>query len=543
MMEQAQVRNENRLIIAYLYFSTIALMVGAIFGLLQGLSRANWFEAPSWFNYYRMLTAHGVLMAIVFTTFFICGLATLLTYRAIPRARSIVIGWLAFSVMALGTITAAVTIIAGQATVLYTFYAPLKAHPAFYIGTTLLIVGTWIVVVDILANVVWFHRNHPSERLPLVVHGSATTFTMWFIATLGVAIEMIFFLIPWSLGWTPTVNVMATRILFWYFGHPLVYFWIMGAYLIWYNIVPTLYGGKVFSDTLTRLAFILLLLLSTPVGIHHEFMEPGISAGWKWLHTMTTYGVVIPSIMTAFVIFASFEMAAQRKGVHGFFGTVRSLPWSNPAFAGPAFAMILFIFGGLGGVVNASYAMDTIVHNTMWIVGHFHVTVGGPVALTFIGISYWLIPRLTGRALFAPKLALAQTWTWFIGMAIMSTAMHWAGLLGSPRRTDNVSYFGSAAATAWMPHMHWAAIGGSILFLSILMFVAVAVGTLFTAKTESRPIIFALVEDDAMKTPASLDRLGTWAAVAVVLAVLAYAGPVYELMMMHTYGAPGLRPL
>ena len=148
--------------------------------------------------------------------------------------------------------------------------------------------------------------------------------------------------------------------------------------------------------------------------------------------------------------------------------------------------MLLFIFGGLGGVINASYAMDTIVHNTMWIVGHFHVTVGGPVALSFLGVAYWLIPRLTGRKLWAPSLALAQTYAWFIGMMIMSTAMHWAGILGSPRRTDEVSYFGSTTAAAWMPEMHWAAIGGSILFLSILMFVAVAVGTLFTPKTGDR---------------------------------------------------------
>ena len=54
--------------------------------------------------------------------------------------------------------------------------------------------------------------------------------------------------------------------------------------------------------------------------------------------------------------------------------------------------MLLFIFGGFGGIVNASYSMDILVHNTMWIVGHFHVTVGGPVALTFIGAAYWLVP-------------------------------------------------------------------------------------------------------------------------------------------------------
>jgi cytochrome c oxidase subunit 1 len=536
-----QTRGENRLILSHVYVATGALCVGAVFGLLQGMSRARWVSAPHWFDYYRMLTVHGVLMALVFTTFFICGLATFFTYRAMPRKRNLALGWTAFAVMLVGTLAAAYEILAGNATVLYTFYAPLKASPVFYIGATLLVVGTWIVAADVLTNVSWFRRNNPGKLIPLVVHGTACTFVMWLIATIGVAIEMIFFLIPWSLGWTPTVNVMATRMLFWYFGHPLVYFWIMGAYLIWYNIVPLFYGGKVFSDALTRLVFIMLVLLSTPVGIHHEFLDPGISAGWKWLQTMTTYGVVVPSIITAFSIFATFELAAQRKGERGFLKTIRSLPWSNPAFSGPALGMILFIFGGFGGIVNASYSMDALVHNTMWIVGHFHITVGGPVALTFVGCAYWLVPRLTGRRLWAPKVALAQTYAWFIGMAVMSTAMHWAGLLGSPRRTDDVTYLASPAAATWMPEMTFAAIGGTILFVSILMFVAVAIGTLFTEKVDHGEIAFAGVEDSAQPTPAIFDRMDGWAVLALVLAMLAYVGPVRDLLAQHIYGAPGMR--
>jgi len=540
-MSDAQLRNENRLVLTHVYVATAALTLGALFGLLQSFSRARWLTMPHAFDYYRMLTAHGVLMALVFTTFFICGFATFCTYQSIPRTRSTALGWAGLGVMLLGTLAAAYEILAGNASVLYTFYAPLKASPLFYIGATVLVVGTWLVAADILLNVAWFRRNHPNVRLPLVVHGAACTFVMWIIATLGVAVEMIFFLIPWSLGWVPTVNVMLTRMLFWYFGHPLVYFWIMGAYLIWYNVVPKYYGGKVFSDALTRLAFVLLLLLSTPVGLHHEFVEPGIGAGWKWLHTMTTYGVVVPSIMTAFAIFASFELAAKRKGVKGFLGTIAALPWTNPAFTGPALGMILFIFGGFGGIVNASYAMDTLVHNTMWIVGHFHITVGGPVALTFVGTAYWLVPRLTGRTLWAPKLALAQTYAWFVGMAVMSTAMHWAGLLGSPRRTDDVTYFGTMAAHAWMPQMIAAAVGGTILFVSILLFVAVAVGTLFTPRAQHEDAAFAPVEEEAAPTPAAFDYVGRWGLVAIVLAIIAYVGPLHELLAQHVYGAPGMR--
>ena len=532
------------LVLAHIYTATLVLGIGALFGMLQGFSRANLIVMPPWFDYYRMLTAHGVLMALVFTTFFITGLFTYAVYRSIPRDRSPRLGWIGFCVMLVGTAMAAVAILNGSATVLYTFYAPLKASPLFYFGATFLVLGTWVVAADLFLNVAWFKRAEPGARIPLPAFMAACTMIMWIIATLGVVAEMGL-LIPWSLGWTNGIDVGLTRMFFWYFGHPLVYFWIMGAYTIWYAVVPTTYKGSIFSDALTRLAFIMLLLLSTPVGLHHQYLDPGIGAGWKWLHTMTTYGVVIPSFMTAFAIFASFELAAGKAGVRGFVNIVRWLPWKNPVFVGPALGMIMFIFGGFGGIVNNSYSMDVLVHNTMWIVGHFHITVGGPVALTFIGASYGLIPALTGRKLFAPKLALVQVYTWFGGMAIMSTAMHWAGLLGSPRRTADVSYFGAQGATTWHNEMLWAALGGAIIAVSVLMFIVVATGTyVANQRVEEKPkfeFAPARAGDDAISTPPVLDRLGRWGVLAIVLAVLAYAGPVAQQIQAHAYLAPGMR--
>ena len=390
MTAMQTMRAENRVVIAHLYTSTAAICLGAIFGVFQGFSRAGVVSAPAWFDYYRILTLHGVLMALVFTTFFITGLSLFVTYRSIPRDRKTTAGWLGWTVMLVGTAMAAVTILMGDATVLYTFYAPLKASPFFYLGATILVAGTWIVAYEVLENVAYFRKQHPGEPLPLPVFLAASTFLMWIIATIGVVAEMCL-LIPWSMGWTPGIDVMMTRLFFWYFGHPLVYFWIMGAYIVWYTIVPTRYGGKVFSDALTRLTFIMLLLLSTPVGIHHEFMEPGISTKWKMLHTVLTYGVAVPSFLTAFAVFASFEMAARRAGRTGFIDTVKSLPWGDPVFSGAGYGMLLFILGGFGGLINASYSMDMLVHNTVWIVGHFHVTVGGPAALTFLGCAYWMI--------------------------------------------------------------------------------------------------------------------------------------------------------
>ena len=541
MIGSPSLHSENRVVIAHLYTATAAIALGAIFGVFQGFARTGAFGAPSWFDYYRILTMHGVLMALVFTTFFITGLSLFVTYRAIPRTRSLGVAWFGWTLMLLGTAMAAVTILKGDATVLYTFYAPLKASPWFYLGATLLVLGTWVVAFEVFENVNYFRKTNPGKPVPLVVFCAAATSVMWIVATLGVVAEM-FLLIPWAFGWTSGVNVMMTRMFFWYFGHPLVYFWIMGAYIIWYNIIPTCYGGNLFSDALTRLTFVMLILLSTPVGIHHEFMEPGIASVWKMLHTVTTYGVAIPSFITAFAIFASFELYAIKQGRNGFIATVKALPWNDPTFSGAALGMLLFILGGFGGLVNASYSMDTVVHNTIWIVGHFHVTVGGPVALTFLGAAYWMIPRLTGRALWKPQWALFQTRMWFFGMLIMALSMHFAGLLGAPRRTAEVGYMGAAAANAWQPLMLLAAAGGFFLFLSILAFVAVAVGTLLQNKSaDYDEVTFATPADGAMATPAPLQHLYRWGVLALVLAVLAYAGPLGELIRHPGYLAPGMR--
>lgn len=154
------------------------------------------------------------------------------------------------------------------------------------------------------------------------------------------------------------------------------------------------------------------------------------------------------------------------------------------------------------------------------------------------------MPALTGRKLWAPKLALAQTWLWFIGMALMSGAMHTAGLLGAPRRTSDVSYMGMQGAQSWHPEMVLTAVGGMLLYVSILMFVAVAIGTRFVNAPSSgvvgvSPTPFTLQDEQSMAPPPAFDRLARWAGVA--LALLAYAGPMHDMLQMRHYLVPGMR--
>jgi hypothetical protein len=348
-------------------------------------------------------------------------------------------------------------------------------------------------------------------------------------------------LIPWSLGLTQTIDPLLARMLFWYFGHPLVYFWLLPAYVVWYTIFPKVAGGKLFSDPLGRLVFILFLLLSTPVGFHHQFMDPAIPAGWKFLHSMITMWILFPSLLTAFTITASMEVAGRAKGATGLLNWLGKLPWGNPLVSSVVLAMLLFAIGGIGGAINASYMLNSAVHNTAWIQAHFHLTVGSAVALTFMGTTYYLLPRLLGRELELGLLARVQPYLWFLGMALFSFSNHITGLRGMPRRVFEASYGGSAIAANWKILTGVSALGGLLLFASAAFFVLVVLGTWLAGKkrTPADRVGGAAAAHRGQST--WLDRYGLWTVVAVVIILIAYAVPLWHHLQTIRLAHPASR--
>jgi cytochrome c oxidase subunit 1 len=310
---------------------------------------------------------------------------------------------------------------------------------------------------------------------------------------------------------------------------------------MWYYVLPQVAGGRLFSDRLARMVFILFVLLSTPVGFHHQFTDPGITAGWKLAHTITTYAVVYPSLVTAFTVIASLEIAGRMKGARGLFDWIGRLPWSDPFFSSVALAMIAFVFGGFGGAINAAYAMNALVHNTAFIQGHFHITLGTTVALTFMGTTYWLLPRLLGRSLRWPGLARIQPYLWFAGMTLFSTSYHIAGLRGLPRRVYSAALTGEHGG-AWHDLTLVAAAGGTVLFVSALAYVTVVFVTSIAGRRIAAPA-FEFAEPLRPATrPVVWDRFGLWTAIAAVLVIVAYAYPLAQLISHPRYGSPGFRP-
>jgi cytochrome c oxidase subunit 1 len=534
--------NRHSLALAHIGVAVAAFGLASLMGVLQGLSIADVpFPMRSEQLYYLSMTAHGVLMALVFTTFFIMGLGYVFASESLGRITGRGIAWAGFYLAAIGSVMAAVTILRGQSTVLYTFYPPMQAHPLFYIGATLLVVGSWMWGGVIIASYRSWRREHPGVPAPLSIHGMLAAIIVWYLATTGLALEVVGMLIPWSLGWIDKVDPLVARTYFWWFGHPLVYFWLLPTYVIWYYVLPQIAGGRLFSDPLARMAFILFVVLSTPVGFHHQFADPGITAGWKLAHMLLTYAVMYPSFMTAFTVIASLEVAGRLKGRTGLFDWIGALPWSDPVFSSVALALIAFAFGGFGGAINAAYAMNGMIHNTAWIMGHFHVTLGTTVALTFMGTTYWLLPRLLGRALRLPALARVQPYLWFLGMTIFSTSYHIAGLRGLPRRVYSAALAGDQGAS-WHGLTQIAAVGGVLLFLSALCYVIVVASTWMGGRHIEAPAFEFAVPLEQPASTGLWDRYGLWTIVAILLVAAAYGYPLIQLLAHPRFGSPAFKP-
>jgi len=538
---------DKRFIGLHVLVALIALAIGSLFGPLQSFEYAGLdiypLLAPLFKSYYQGLTLHGVLNALVFTTFFITGFFSLTVPFGLKRPLSLPkLNWAGFITMVVGLVVTAVPTLLNEASVLYTFYPPMKASWLFYLGLTLVVVGSWIEGYGFYVTYYGWRKQNAGVRTPFIAFGSLVTMVMWQIATLGVAVEILTMLLPWSLGLLPGADPQLARTYFWFTGHPLVYFWLLPAYVSWYGMLPKQAGGKLFSDTLARLAFWLFLALSVPLGFHHQYVDPGVPPVWKWIHALLTYSVAFPSLMTAFTVIASLEHAGRKRGGKGLVGWIAALPWGDPSVSAQLLAGILFLFGGIGGIINASYNINLVIHNTAWVPGHLHLTVATAVTLSFMGISYWLVPHLTGKKLWRPKLAVAQTWIWFVGMIIFSNGMHTLGLLGAPRRTP----LGMApyVQPEWNSRLIQSGVGGAILFVSMYLFVAVIIGTLAgkkAAEADVPQIPVAEALQDPQGTPSWLDRWAPWLIATVALIVLSYGPQLISQIGNMSLTSPGFK--
>jgi cytochrome c oxidase subunit I len=535
------VHHSRRLALYHYWVAFAVFLPAVVLGAWQMLMRSP-LPAPldDTAAYYASVTLHGTAMAYVVTTFFTMGFGYAVAATSLGRPiRGMTAAWVGFVICLLGTLMAVAAILSGQASVLYTFYPPLLGSGWYYGGAFLLIAGSMIWVVLMVLNMAAWKRDYPGRPVPLAMFAITATALLWAWAAAGVLVELAGILLPRAFGWTDLIDAALGRTLFSVTLHAIVYFWLMPAYIAFYTLLPQAAGGRLYSDTMGRLTFIMFLIFSLPVGMHHLLGNPEHGSGFKFVQSSLTFLVALPTLLTVFSICASLEIAGRVRGGRGLLGWIPALPWDEPMVLAAGLSLVMLGLGGFGGLINMSYAMNSMIHNTSWVTAHFHLIFGGAVVIMYFAIAYEMWPRLTGKPLFPKHLARWQLWLWFWGMLITTIPWHIAGLMGQPRRVAAFDYADPLVARMG-PLVVISVIGGLILLISAVLLIVILIRSHFGERAVGEPLRYALAVNPPVRVPPSLNGFALWNAILLVLMVVAYGYPIGQFFFLKQHSVPAV---
>ena len=470
--------------------AVVFLLIGGVMGLMVALTRwpAVHLLPAEWF--YLVLTGHGANVLLFWIIFFEIAVlyfasAVLLNSR-IPAPK---FAWLGFVLMVVGALLANYAVLQGESSVMFTSYPPMQAKPNFYLGLILFAVGALIGCAIFFATLVVAKEEGTYEgSIPLVTFGALTAAI---IAVFTIASGAVI-LIPtwlWSLGLISYIDPLLYKVVWWAMGHSSQQINVSAHVSIWYLIAALVVGAKPLSEKVSRTAFFLYILFLQLASAHHLLAEPGLDASWKIVNTSyMMYLAVLGSMIHGLTVPGSIEAAQRRNGYNkGVFEWLRKAPWGHPAFAGMFLSLVMFGFiGGISGVVLGTEQLNVLMHNTIYVPGHFHGTVVAGTTLAFMAATYLVLPLIFQREIIWPGLAKIQPYLFGIGAAGISLFMMGAGTLGVARRHWDITFsdaelsFAYSAGAFLMMGLNGifaiiAALGGAI-------YVIVVVGTVLFGK-------------------------------------------------------------
>lgn len=489
--------------------AVVFLLVGGLFGLLVGLTRWQAVHLLAADNFYMVLTAHGLNVLIFWMIFFeiavlyFCSSVLLGCRMATPRW-----AWLGFALMVIGAVLNNIVVLGGNASVMMTSYAPMEAPPLFYLSLILFAVGALIGCFVFFGTLVVAKAEKTYEgSVPLVTFGAITAAIIAvFTIVSGAVILLPTFL--WSVGIVGEIDALAYRLIWWAFGHSSQQINVAAHVSVWYAIAAILFGARPLSEKVSRTAFLMYIIFLQIASAHHLLVDPGVSANFKMFNTSyAMYLAVMASMVHGLTVPGSIEAAQRAKGHSaGMFTWLRKAPWGNPTFSGMFISLVGFGFlGGITGVVMGAEQINILIHNTLYVPGHFHATVVLGSTLAFMALTYWLVPVLFRRELVLKGLAKWQPYMFGLGMSGVSLFLMGAGTLGVPRRHWDIGFAGTGGVIHEFPAAAYTmlALNGMSVILAVAggaAFCVIIVGTILFGKKlgnekMSEPCIVAPVTD------------------------------------------------
>ena len=483
-------RVANKLVQWNAFAAVVFLLVGGLFGLGVALTRMPSVQLLSPELFYMALTAHGLVSLAVWIIFFEMAVLYFLGAHVLGnRIAGVKWAWAQFWLMLVGAALVAVAVLGGNSSVMMTSYPPLQAEPHFYLGLILFAVGALIGCFVFLATLVVAKReNCYKGSLPLVVFGGVTaTVIAIFTIVSGALILIPTFL--WSIGVIAHIDPMMYRVIWWAFGHSSQQINVVTHISIWYLIASLVFGAKPMSEKVSRGAFLLYILFLQLGSVHHLLSDPGLTSAWKIFNTSyMLYLAVLASLIHGLTVPGSIEVAQRRKGMDtGLFTWLRKAPWGNPIFSGMFLSLVGFGFiGGVTGVVMSVEQINMIIHNTMYLPGHFHGTLVVGTTMAFMAATYWLIPVVFQRKIALPMVAKLQPYIFSLGGWVFSIALMGAGTLGVQRRHADITFAGQPLAYEYPEIakglMDLGELFGVIMSVGAIMFIVVVLASIFAGE-------------------------------------------------------------
>jgi cytochrome c oxidase subunit 1 len=341
----------------------------------------------------------------------------------------------------------------------WTGYPPLSVKAP--LGMQFILMGVFIIGLSSIIGamnflVTIFKMRAPGMtlfRMPIFVWGMLATSIISLIATQFIAMAFLMVLLERLLGmgfFDPTKggNVTLYQHIFWFYSHPAVYVFVLPGLGVISELLPVFSRKPLFGYKWVALSSMFIALVGFLVWAHHMF---AISLG--------------PVLENAFMV--TTLLVAVPTGVK-FFSWIGTLWGGKLTFETPMLfvlgAFVVFLEGGLTGPPNAFVATDLYLHETYWVVAHFHATMFGGFVFPFFAAIYYWFPKATGR-MYSERLGKIHFWCLTLGFLLMSTSMFRIGLLGMRRRIGD--YDPALGFGAWQTA---ATVGGYLIGFGILLF-------------------------------------------------------------------------